>query len=299
MTTRSLQFRFNDVDFDIEIDSNERTISEHVEKTGGWEQNQLILYDLLIPEGGCMVDIGANVGINSIYAAHRIPRSRVIAVEGSEANAEILGRNISASGVGDRVEVVCAAIADRDGRIGFLGAGTNAHIDLAGGEGHGIEAMTLDSLAIRSRLHRVHLLKIDVEGYTDLVFAKSADFLRITDSAIVEFSFGDILNRFGFSEPEVHRHASLLVTRLAAVLPYTYYIARREPPVRFLEPSEVFDIIRVESPVGDVLFTRHPISAAITSTAFLARKTLELMAENHRRYLEVLELRGQAATRDG
>lgn len=55
-------------------------------------------------------DIGANVGVYSLYAA--IKGCRVLAFEPSAANYWLLNRNCQANGLDDRVTAYCAAFAD-------------------------------------------------------------------------------------------------------------------------------------------------------------------------------------------
>ncbi len=68
----------------------------------------------LMPRGSVLWDIGANVGLYSIYAAKR-SEARVIAFEPSIFNQEWLGRNIYLNGLQKRVSVVPVALSDKCG----------------------------------------------------------------------------------------------------------------------------------------------------------------------------------------
>jgi FkbM family methyltransferase len=63
-------------------------------------------------DGDVMLDIGANIGVYTLYAA--VTKGlRVIAVEPSAANFNNLSRNIQLNGIGDLVYPFCIAASDR------------------------------------------------------------------------------------------------------------------------------------------------------------------------------------------
>ncbi len=65
-------------------------------------------------KGDIFWDIGANVGVYSIYAAV-IKQSQVFAFEPEAANFNVLNENIRVNGVADLVKAYCIAISDRHG----------------------------------------------------------------------------------------------------------------------------------------------------------------------------------------
>lgn len=67
-----------------------------------------------IPEGSVLWDVGANIGLYSVYAAKK-RNCEVWAFEPSVFNLELLARNISANGLADRVCIVPLALSDRMG----------------------------------------------------------------------------------------------------------------------------------------------------------------------------------------
>lgn len=63
-----------------------------------------------MPEGSCLWDIGANVGLYSLYAALR-PRVRVLAFEPAANSYAKLNENIHTNAMSDRITALCLALA--------------------------------------------------------------------------------------------------------------------------------------------------------------------------------------------
>ena len=67
-----------------------------------------------IPEGSVLWDVGANIGLYSVYAAKK-RNCRIWAFEPSVFNLELLARNIFANGLTEQVCIVPVALSDRLG----------------------------------------------------------------------------------------------------------------------------------------------------------------------------------------
>jgi len=83
------------------------------------EPETLDWIDTWIQDGDTFFDIGANIGVYSIYAALRHPRARVVAFEPEYANLHLLRDNVVANGLQGRIEVYSPALSDRSG-ISYL-----------------------------------------------------------------------------------------------------------------------------------------------------------------------------------
>ena len=79
------------------------------------EPETLDWIDRWVREGGTFFDIGANVGVYTLYAALRHPQARVVAFEPEYANLHLLRDNLIANRLQDRVEVYAVALSDRSG----------------------------------------------------------------------------------------------------------------------------------------------------------------------------------------
>jgi FkbM family methyltransferase len=123
-------------------------------------------------------DVGANIGLYSVYAAVRHPRLRVVAFEPEYANLHLLRDNIVWNGLGGRIEPYALALSDRSGlsrlHLQDLTPGAALHSESADARprtdsGHrvvwweGICVMRLDDFCAERAL-RPHAIKIDVDG---------------------------------------------------------------------------------------------------------------------------------------
>ncbi|MBL0127756.1 MAG: FkbM family methyltransferase [Flavobacteriales bacterium] len=136
--------------------------------------SDLAIFDEVVMGGGyafplstspsVILDIGANIGLATLWFKRRYPNARIIAVEPDAENFELLQLNTKGlSGV----ELVHAAIAPTDGRIGFQREGLNPsayHIRSLQGDEEGVVALSMTTLLSRFDLQRVDLLKLDIEG---------------------------------------------------------------------------------------------------------------------------------------
>jgi FkbM family methyltransferase len=141
--------------------------------------------------GEVLVDVGANVGMYTIWAA-RTRGARVIAFEPESLNYALLNRNIVANGLAAQVVAYCAAISDRSG-FGEL------HLSqfMAGGSCHslnekldpyhrpsspvytqGCVSASLDELVRAGRVPPPHYIKIDVDGFEPKVIRGAAETIR-------------------------------------------------------------------------------------------------------------------------
>lgn len=130
-----------------------------------------------LPADAVFIDIGANVGAYSFYAAQSAGhQARILAIEPQPAVYQRLCANISFN-PGVPIEAIPLAIADIDGPIQLFVDRKNAgetsmrRIGSDGARGVTLEvqAKPLASLLADYDLPRVDALKIDVEGAEDLI----------------------------------------------------------------------------------------------------------------------------------
>jgi FkbM family methyltransferase len=107
-----------------------------------------------------ILDLGANIGMFSLWASRRWPGAHLTAVEPLPRNVAALTRNLQAALPTGTYEVVAAAATTHDGELTFGGSDdfSQGHI-VSGGDGITVAARDVFALA-----DDVDLLKIDIEG---------------------------------------------------------------------------------------------------------------------------------------
>lgn len=131
-----------------------------------------------------LADVGANVGMYSIWAA-ALRGARVYAFEPEAQNYALLNRNVALNGLQERVRAFCLALSDREGydvlHLSSLVPGSSLHsygapVDfrlepMRAEFTQGCVATTLDALIAAGALPAPTHLKIDVDGLEHKVVA--------------------------------------------------------------------------------------------------------------------------------
>jgi len=122
-----------------------------------------------------ILDAGANIGATSIYFASKYPRARIVAVEAEASNFSMLVRNVQPY---PAIVPVHAALWNFDGEIAIgepdTGASSFAKWGFVArneGSGERVRAVTLGTLKRELNLDACELVKIDIEGAEQEVFA--------------------------------------------------------------------------------------------------------------------------------
>jgi FkbM family methyltransferase len=177
-----------------------------------------------IPRDAVLWDVGANIGLYSVYAA--TARScRVYAFEPSVFNLELLARNIASNGLQEYVTIVPLALTDRLGLSSFkLSTTTWGGALSTFGEDFGQDGRTLNKLfeyrTIGLSMHdavvllgipRPEYIKIDVDGIEHFILRGSGDVLSSVQSVLVEIN--DEFREQAEETTQVLRHAGLSLHR--------------------------------------------------------------------------------------
>lgn len=141
---------------------------------GSFEPNEFAFVDRVLKPGMTFIDVGANDGYYSLFAARRVgPTGKVVAIEPSSRERAHLQRNLGRNGL-DNVQVVAAALGAEPGVVDLhlahgVHAGHNtlgdfAHDDVVRASSERVPLETLDAVVARHSLTQVDMVKIDVEG---------------------------------------------------------------------------------------------------------------------------------------
>lgn len=129
------------------------------------------------------LDIGANVGSYTVLAS-KVCGARTIAFEPDPIACARLLRNVAENGIENRVELVSAALSDREGEVGFsLGDDTTNRVVDEAEAPRRVAATRLDKV-LGGR--RPIAIKMDVEGVELSVLRGAAETLAAHELQVIE-----------------------------------------------------------------------------------------------------------------
>jgi FkbM family methyltransferase len=207
------------------FDRADEHLTPWIRSQGIWEADVMKMLARLVEPGSVFVDVGANVGYHSLFAAQL--GAHVVAVEPVPWTLELLRANVWRHGAD--VEVVEAAASDGAGRVRVAIDPAHRSGAQIGEQGVEVRAAPLDELVPEAA---VDVLKVDVEGAEPQVLRGASAILERSPllAAIVEFrngphaggeAPGDVLDFYeslGFELCLLHRNGELEPSTQAAVL---------------------------------------------------------------------------------
>jgi len=146
-------------------------------------------------EDGLVVDLGANIGMFSLFAAKLSPRVQVHAFEPAPGTFALLRKNVLANNLSN-VQCHEFAVSSRTGRqILYIDVGSTADTTVrsrvkepASVRIQEVDCMSLDDLFARCGISRCNLMKVDVEGAEFEIFAAaSRETLDKIDAIAMEY----------------------------------------------------------------------------------------------------------------
>lgn len=143
---------------------------------GSYSGEQLELVKKILPVDGVFMDIGANQGEFTVFAAQVATKGRVLSFEPIKKNLERLYSNIKINNFG-QVEVFPIALGSENGEFPVYDASSSysdgsvnegLHTLHASPERHKptgvVQVKVLDEVLVTAELPRLDLMKIDIEG---------------------------------------------------------------------------------------------------------------------------------------
>ena len=171
-----------------------------------------------IPDARTILDLGANIGLASLYFASAYPAARLYAVEPDADNFRLVQRNLALLVAAGRAVVRRGAVWDRDVEVAFIPPESLGHVNqgtvsavdslsVAPAANQVCAGMRIATMIRDARFETVDLLKIDVEGAEVGLFADCQDWLPRVNAIAIEFhgesrresGFDEIVGRSGFS----------------------------------------------------------------------------------------------------
>lgn len=179
----------NVVNFDISFYCDNHTVSMYYEIFGAIAYSFFPTF--VLRDHDIVVDLGANQGIFTCYAAKRIPYGWVYAVEPDVENLSRLKAHLELNKISNAT-VIPKCIGDRTGKAYFRkgdSSGTGRVVD-ANAIGPGlteVDQITLEDLMTAYELPNIDLLKIDVEGFEARVLSGANGRLASIRRIVLEY----------------------------------------------------------------------------------------------------------------
>lgn len=163
-------------EFDGRDDSNGGSDKLVVKET--WVENvyQIEKGDFNLNDGhqGIMIDLGANIGAVSVFAASLDSNIKVYAYEPEVNNFELLQRNLKKNRVNGQVSTIKQAVSDYNGTSHISNSQGNSMLT-ADKHGEKVNVITLKEVFTHNKIKECDVMKVDVEGAEYEIFTK-ADF---------------------------------------------------------------------------------------------------------------------------
>lgn len=127
-----------------------------------------------------IVDLGANIGMVSIYYANHYPEAKIVAVEAEASNFAALCENVRGY---RNIFPVHAAVWNRNGHVMMtVPQGSDGAIDtmtfaIREGEGTRVRSITMTTLMRETGISSIDVLKVDIEGAEKEVFETACDWI--------------------------------------------------------------------------------------------------------------------------
>jgi FkbM family methyltransferase len=140
-----------------------------------------------------IVDLGANIGVYSLYASWKYPAAKIYAIEPDLDNAKQLMDNVALNGLNTRIAVVRMAVSATEGNVLlFRNPDSSRGHTLArrseGELGLIVESKSLEELFEAYKIDSCDLLKMDIEGAEyEVLYGCKPEFLRKIRAMAIEF----------------------------------------------------------------------------------------------------------------
>ena len=165
----------------MELDPAENVDGQLLFQPHLYDRRELTALGGRLRSGDTFVDVGAHIGLYTLYAASRVgPAGRVVAFEADPVNASLLRANVERNGARTaNVAVVEAGVSDREEtlRLGLNTAGNRSgNSFLADGtDGVEVRCRPLGELLEDAGVTRVDGMKMDIEGFEYRVLRRFLD----------------------------------------------------------------------------------------------------------------------------
>lgn len=177
-----------------------------------------------------VLDLGANVGLTAIYFARTYPTAQIAAVEPMPNNLELLEANFDANNI--NAQVFAAAISTSDGtlemeisdkdyghKVSGLAEPKSENLERRKNQNLIVRAISVPTIMRELGWQKIGLMKIDIEGYEQVLLTRNCDWLKQVDAICIEphddygeRDLSELATKYDFKQP-VQLPGTWLLTR--------------------------------------------------------------------------------------
>lgn len=129
-----------------------------------------------------IVDLGSHIGLSSIYFSTQYPNARIVCVEASDKNFQLLSNNVRQF---QNINPIHAAAYPSDGTVVFENSNLSYNSKLSD-IGTEIRALSMPTLMEEHNITKIDLMKIDIEGAETMLLSENCEWLNNVDNIIIE-----------------------------------------------------------------------------------------------------------------
>ncbi|WP_017653948.1 FkbM family methyltransferase [Fortiea contorta] len=151
-----------------------------------------------LQEATCIVDLGANVGITSLFFTTYFPQAKYVLVEPSTSNFSVLKRNVSWLEQCNQAQVIEGAVSNFSGELKFCNSpwSWGGYLDNNSSEETIVRSYTMTEIMQLSGLNTIDILKVDIEGAEKQLFSEQNEWLKNVKLIIAELHDGYSIEQF-------------------------------------------------------------------------------------------------------
>lgn len=138
-----------------------------------------------------VIDLGANIGLATLYFANVYPEAKLFSVEAEASSFSLLQENLSVLIRAQRCDAIQAAVWKKDGVV-FQTLSVPRHHNAnqfgeRGDSSRSVQSLSMQTVLSRSGFEQVDLLKVDIEGGETALFQGDLSWLDRVKAIAIEF----------------------------------------------------------------------------------------------------------------
>jgi FkbM family methyltransferase len=187
----------------IYVDTRDISIAPHLMLDGVWEEEFTRIIRPYFKPDSVFFDVGANFGYYGLLAGTAITNQGSIHFfEPNPLLADLISKSVSVNGLLHRASVVQKAVGSQQGQLTlnipgtYFGSATvtndRAVLDVIGDDKLQtvrVDQTSLDDYARQKKLKRVDVMKIDVEGFEEMVYDGMSHIIKTNPDLVVFLEF--------------------------------------------------------------------------------------------------------------